>query len=72
MLYTDTHKHTYTDSDSALITSKSTESGNRKRGRIFLTIFIVSKDTLAPEGLCSTTLERPMRQKCEISGDKLT
>jgi len=68
----DTHKHTYTDTDSALITSESTEAGNRKRGRTLLTPVIVSRGALAPEGLCSITLERPMRQKCEISGDRLT
>ena len=72
MLCTDIHKHTYTDTDSALITSESTEAGNRKRGWTLLTPVIVSGDTLAPEGLCSVTLERPMRQKCKISGDRLT
>ena len=72
MLHTDTHKHTYTDTDSALITSESTEAGNRKRGRTLRAPVIVSGSALAPEGLCSATLERPMRQKCEISGDRLT
>ena len=33
MLHTDTHKHTYTDTESALITSENTESENRKRCR---------------------------------------
>ena len=72
MLHTDTHKHTYTDSDSALITSESTESGDSKRGRTLLTPVIVSGFALTPEGQCCITLERPMRQKCEISGDRLT
>ena len=31
-LHTDTHMHTYTDTDSALITSESTEAENCKRG----------------------------------------
>jgi len=30
-LHTDTHMHTYTDTDSALITSESTETENLKR-----------------------------------------
>ena len=72
MLHTDTRKHTYTDTDSALSTSENTEAENRKRGRTLLTPVIVSRGALAPEGLCSITLERPMRQKCEISGDRLT
>ena len=40
ILHMDTHKHTYTDTDSALHTSESTEAGNRKRGQTLLTLVI--------------------------------
>ena len=46
-------------------------SQNQNQDKISLPV-IVSGSALAPEGLCSATIERPMRQKCEISGDKLT
>ena len=72
ILHTDTNKHTYTDTDGALITRESTEAGYSKRGWTLLTPVIVSGFALTPEGQCSITLEKPMRQKCEISGDRLT
>jgi len=49
----DTHKHTYTDTDSALITSENTEAENRKRGRTLRTLVILLEVRSPPKDCAS-------------------